>query len=45
MRADGFSSPGLSLYELIIKTWFKIDRVSILIEFIPLQRVAKQLLI
>ena len=41
LRSDGFSNAGLSFCELITETWFKINRMSILTEFIPLQRVAK----
>ena len=41
LRSKGFSNAGLSFYELIIETWSKIDRISILTECIPLPRVVK----
>ena len=41
LRSEGLSNTGLSFYELIIDTLSKIDIMSILTEFIPLQRLAK----
>ena len=32
LRSEVFSNAGLSLYELIIESWSKIDRISILTE-------------
>ena len=44
LRSKGLGDTGLSFCELIIDAWSKIDSISILTEFIPLQRVAEWLL-
>ena len=44
LRFEGFSNVDLSFCELITETWSKIDRMSILTEFIPLWSVTKWLL-
>ena len=44
LRSDGFSNAGLGFCELITESWFKIDRMSILTEFIQLLRAPKWLL-
>ena len=44
LRSTGFSNASLSFCEPVTETWSKIDRISILIEYIPFLRVAKQLL-
>ena len=38
-----FNKEGLSFWELMTETCFRIDKMSILTDCIPLQRVAKQL--
>ena len=36
MRSKGFNKVGVSFWEHMTKTWFKIDKMSILTECIPL---------
>ena len=44
LRSDGFSNKGLGFWELIIGTWLKIDKMSILTAIMPLWRIAKLLI-
>ena len=44
MRSKGFSMVGVSFWELMTETWFRIDKMNILTKCIPLQSVAKGLL-
>ena len=44
MKSKGFNKVGVSFWELMTETWFRIDKMSILTECIPLQSVTKQLL-
>ena len=41
LQSERFSNARFSFCELITNTWFKMDSISILTEFIPLQMVAK----
>ena len=41
IRSDGFSKVGMNVREVMAETWFRIDKMSILNECIPLQSVAR----
>ena len=44
IRSNGFSKVGVSFWELMTETWFRIDKMSVLTECIPLQSIAMWLL-
>ena len=41
MRSKGFNKAGVSLWELMTETWFRIHKMSILTDCIPLWSVGK----
>ena len=44
VRSNGFSKAGVSIWEPMTETWFRIDKMYILTECIPLQSIVMQLL-
>ena len=43
-RSEGFNKVEVSFWELMTEIWFRIDKMSILTDCIPLQSVTKLLL-